>query len=211
MVSSGGELDRVRASLVFFSRADLEVVDSTVVEHPNFSVDVLEVHSLEGQVRNDILVVNNSDRVRNDRVVVSNELLVTDTRRAEVHEDDLRGVNELGDFKNGESSKSTTQGVTSNEDVGSGVLGNQTGDASINLGRDFSKSLLETLVNETSTAISVANGDELEVGNPVLDVAATTEGDDDTVVNRVVTTITLSFLDLVVEGLDFSHTRVVVA
>lgn len=211
MVSNDGNLNGVGARLFFFKGADLEVIDGTIEEHPGFSVNVLEVHSLKGQVRDDILEVDNSNRVRDKRVVIFDELLVTDTRRAEVHEDNLGGIDELSDFKNGEGSKSTTQGVTSDEDLSSGVLGNQTGNASVDFRRDFLKSLLETIVNETSLAFSVVNGNELEVGNPVLDVAATTISDDDTVVNRVITTITLSFLGLVVEGLDFSHTRVVTA
>lgn len=101
--------------------------------------------------------------------------------------------------------------MTSNENVSRGILVNQTLNAGIDITGNFLKSLLETIMNKATLTIRIVNGDELEIRNPVLNIATTTISNNNTVVLRVITTITLSFLNLVIESLDFLHTRVMLA
>lgn len=101
--------------------------------------------------------------------------------------------------------------MTSNENISRGILVNQTLNAGIDITGNFLKSFLETIMNKATLAIRIVNGDELEIRNPVLNIATTTISNNNTVVLRVITTITLSFLNLVIESLDFLHTRVTLA
>lgn len=65
----------------------------------------------------DITAVNDSDCIEDERVEVVGEILLTNSRRSEVHEGDLRRRNDLKESEDGQGCYRTTTRVTSHEEL----------------------------------------------------------------------------------------------
>lgn len=64
-------------------------------------------------------------------------------------------------------------------------------DTSIDTNGDFRKSNFETLMNQTSFTIRISNWMVDEIGNPIVNVAASTISNNNAVISRIISTISL--------------------
>lgn len=64
-------------------------------------------------------------------------------------------------------------------------------DTSIDTNGDFRKSNFETLMNQTSFTIRISNWMVDEIGNPIVNVAASTISYNNAVISRIISTVSL--------------------
>jgi hypothetical protein len=69
---------------------------------------VLEVHGLQWDMRDNILIIDDSLTIRDDAHEVIEKLLVSNSGRSKIHEGNSGRTNDFADFQCGESSYSTT-------------------------------------------------------------------------------------------------------
>lgn len=196
---------------VFSALADFEV-GRWVLLKECFRVDVNESEEmLWRHVRHDVSVVNDSVCNWNSPLEVLHESLVTDSRRAEINEVNSAEMHELGYFKCIDCCKRTTERMAGDNDCRRRVLICKIAHTYIELIRYLIQSLDESVVNFASCAARIWNGDELDVINPVLQVVATTESDDDAIFSSVVSTVSLSFLSFVIDCSYLLHVGMILA